>query len=90
MNYKKMTEEIREKSLKIIGLALEINSREKNTVILKFFGHTNEFEISIFYNGWTSEAKEDFFKGYYLDLLTTEEKKDLDRIIEKLEELKEA
>ena len=37
-----MKKEIKEKVMKIMDLALEINSREKNTIFVEFSGHTNE------------------------------------------------
>ena len=80
---------VKEKILKIMELGLEVNSREKNTVFIRFSGHCEIFEVSIHSNGWKEGLGADFFKDMFLARLSqreTEEK--LDEIIEELERLK--
>ena len=84
-----LNKEIREKILKIMELGLEVNSREKNTVFIRFSGHCELFEVSIHSKGWKNGVGADFFKDMFLARLSqreTEEK--LDEIIEELERLK--
>ena len=47
-----MKKEIKEKVMKIMDLALEINSREKNTIFVEFSGHTNEICVHAYESGW--------------------------------------
>ena len=47
-----MKKEIKEKVMKIMDLALEINSREKNTIFVQFFGHTNKICVYTYESGW--------------------------------------
>ena len=80
---------VKEKILKIMELGLEVNSREKNTVFIRFSGHCEIFEVSIHSKGWKNGVGADFFKDMFLARLSqreTEEK--LDEIIEELERLK--
>ena len=80
---------VKEKILKIMELGLEVNSREKNTVFIRFSGHCELFEVSIHSKGWKNGVGADFFKDMFLARLSqreTEEK--LDEIIEELERLK--
>ena len=80
---------VKEKILKIMELGLEVNSREKNTVFIRFSGHCEIFEVSIHSKGWKEGLGADFFKDMFLARLSqreTEEK--LDEIIEELERLK--
>ena len=79
---------VKEKILKIMELGLEVNSREKNTVFIRFSGHCEIFEVSIHSKGWKEGLGADFFKDMFLARLSqreTEEK--LDEIIEELERL---
>ena len=80
---------VKEKILKIMELGLEVNSREKNTVFIRFSEHCEIFEVSIHSKGWKEGLGADFFKDMFLARLSqreTEEK--LDEIIEELERLK--
>ena len=52
-----MKKEIKEKVMKIMDLALEINSKEKNTVFVDFSGHTNGLRVQIYENGWKAYEK---------------------------------
>lgn len=84
-----LNKKIREKILKIMELGLEVNSKEKNTVFIRFSGHCEIFEVSIHSKGWKNGVGADFFKDMFLARLSqreTEEK--LDEIIEELERLK--
>lgn len=80
---------VKEKILKIMELGLQVNSKEKNTVFIRFSGHCELFEVSIHSKGWKNGVGADFFKDMFLARLSqreTEEK--LDEIIEELERLK--
>lgn len=87
-----MKKEIKEKVMKIMDLALEINSREKNTIFVEFSGHTNEICIHTYERGWehrreTGEGRKKLSENYlYLDNNGCIEK--LDNLIEKLKEMK--
>ena len=80
-----MKKEIKEKVMKIMNLALEINSREKNTVFVDFSGHTNGLRVQIYKNGWKAYEKPDYNEVCYFELNNANEK--LDETIKKLEEL---
>ena len=80
---------VKEKILKIMELGLQVNSKEKNTVFIRFSGHCELFEVSIHSKGWKNGVGADFFKDMFLARLSqreTEEK--LDEIIKELERLK--
>jgi hypothetical protein len=80
---------VKEKMLKIMELGLEVNSKKKNTVFIRFSGHCELFEVSIHSKGWKNGVGADFFKDMFLARLSqreTEEK--LDEIIKELERLK--
>ena len=81
-----LNEKIREKVLKIMELGLELNSKEKNTVFVEYFGHCYGINTRIYYNGWNKETTKDFEECVYLDLPEAETK--LDKIIKKIKELK--
>ncbi|AMD95615.1 hypothetical protein [Leptotrichia sp. oral taxon 847] len=87
-----MKKEIKEKVMKIMDLALEINSREKNTIFVEFSGHTNEICVHTYERGWehwreTGEGRKKLNESYlYLDKDDCVEK--LDNLIEKLKEMK--
>ena len=46
-----LNKKIREKILKIMELGLEVNSKKKNTVFIRFSGHCEIFEVSIHSKG---------------------------------------
>lgn len=80
---------VKEKILKIMELGFEVNSREKNTVFIRFSGHCEIFEVSIHSKGWKEGLGADFFKDIYFGSWSENEaRKKLDEIIEKLEKLK--
>ncbi len=80
---------VKEKILKIMELGLEVNSREKNTVFIRFSGHCEIFEVGIHSKGWKEGLGADFFKDIYFgNSSENEARKKLDEIIEKLEKLK--
>ena len=84
-----LNKEIREKILKIMELGLEVNSREKNTVFIRFSGHCELFEVSIHSKGWKNGVGADFFKDiYFSSSPENETRKNLDEIIKELERLK--
>ena len=80
-----MKKEIKRKIFEIMNLALEINSREKNTVFVDFSGHTNGLRVQIYENGWKAYEKPDYNEVCYFELNNANEK--LDETIKKLEEL---
>ena len=87
-----MKKEIKEKVMKIMDLALEINSREKNTVFVDFSGHTNGLQVQIYEKGWeywreNGEGRKKLNESYlYLDNDNCVEK--LNNLIKKLKEMK--
>ncbi len=87
-----MEKEIKRKIFEIMDLALEINSREKNTIFVEFSGHTNEICVHTYERGWehrreTGEGRKKLSENYlYLDNNGCIEK--LDNLIEKLKEMK--
>ena len=87
-----MKKEIKEKVMKIMDLALEINSREKNTIFVEFSGHTNEICVHAYESGWehwikTGERRKKMNESYlYLDKDGCVEK--LNNLIKKLKEMK--
>ena len=87
-----MKKEIKEKVMEIMDLALEINSREKNTIFVEFSGHTNEICVHNYESGWehwrkTGEGRKKMNESYlYLDKDDCIEK--LNNLIKKLKEMK--
>lgn len=87
-----MEKEIKRKIFEIMDLALEINSREKNTIFVEFSGHTNEICVHNYEKGWehrreTGEGRKKLSKNYlYLDNDDCIEK--LNNLIKKLKEMK--
>ena len=83
-----LEKEIREKIVKIMELSLEKTARNKNTIFVKFSGHSECLEIDIHKKGWQPK-KADFNKIWFLCNHTTEENIEmLNEIIKKIEELK--
>ena len=83
-----LEKEIREKIVKIMELSLKKTARNKNTIFVKFSGHSECLEIDIYKKGWQPK-KADFNKIWFLCNHTTEENIEmLDKIIKKIEELK--
>lgn len=84
-----LNKKIREKILKIMELGLEVNSKKKNTVFIRFSGHCEIFEVSIHSKGWKQGVEADFFKDiFFSNSPENEARKNLDEIIEKLEKLR--
>ncbi|MGP1428951.1 MAG: hypothetical protein ACTTJX_01810 [Fusobacterium sp.] len=84
-----LNKEIIEKIKKIMELGLEINSRKKNTIFIRFSGHCEILEVVIHSKGWENGLGADFFKNIYFTLSSKNEVIEiLDEIIEKLEKLK--
>lgn len=87
-----MKKEIKRKIFEIMDLALEINSREKNTIFVEFSGHTNEICVHNYESGWehwrkTGEGRKKLSENYlYLDKDDCIEK--LNNLIKKLKEMK--
>ena len=84
-----LNKKIREKILKIMELGLEVNSKKKNTVFIRFSGHCEIFEVSIHSKGCKNVLGADFFKDiFFSNSPKNEAIKILDEIIEKLEKLR--
>ena len=87
-----MKKEIKRKIFEIMNLALEINSREKNTIFVEFSGHTNEICAKVYEKGWeywreNEEGRKKLNESYlYLDKDDCVEK--LNNLIKKLNEMK--
>lgn len=87
-----MKKEIKEKVIEIMNLVLELNSRNKNTIFVEFFGHTNEICVHAYESGWehwrkTGEGRKKMNESYlYLDNDNCIEK--LNNLIEKLKKMK--
>ena len=81
---------VKELILKIMERALEINSKQKNTIFIRYSGHVDGFEIEIYKNGWKEYKKEDYSKCIYMCNRTSEENlKELTKIIKELDKIKE-
>lgn len=87
-----MKKEIKEKVMKIMNLALELNSKRGNTIFVQYFGHTNEICAQVYEKGWeywreNGEGRKKLNESYlYLDKDDCVEK--LNSLIKKLEEMK--
>lgn len=82
-----LDKDIREKIVKIMGLGLEVNSREKNTVFVNFSGHCDFLGVEIDYDGYDKRNEWKNFKKL-LSLNLESDVKELDVIIEELERLR--
>ena len=81
-----LDKDIREKIVKIMGLGLEVNNREKNTVFVNFSGHCDFLGVEIDYDGYDERNKGKNLKKL-LGLNLESDVKELDVIIEELERL---
>jgi len=86
---------IKEKILKIMSLALEINPPEiedigqkKTAVFVYWSPHCNLLDVAIYLNGWNSNKNCNEHFCVYFD--QKEADGDLDAIIKRLEEIKES
>ena len=80
----------RELILKIIEKALEINSRQKNTIFINYYGHVNTISIQIHTNGWKENEDPDYSKNIYIDNRPYKQnKEELQEILNKLDKIKE-
>lgn len=76
--------------LRIIEKSLEVNSREKNTVFINYYGHVNSISIQIHTNGWKENEHPDYSKNLYLDNRPYKQnEKELNEILEYLDKIKE-
>ena len=71
--------------MKIMKLALEKNSIEKNTVFVDFSGHTNGLRVQIYENGWKAYENPDYNEICYFEHNNANEK--LDELIKRIKEL---
>lgn len=53
--------------LQICFLSLDITKKSKSDVFLNYSGHTNQFDIKIYINGWEKEKEWDYEEVIYLD-----------------------
>lgn len=80
----------KELMLKIVERALEINSRQKNTIFINYFGHVDSLGIQIHTKGWKEGQKPDYSKNVYMGIQSPEnDKKELQEILNKLDKIKE-
>ena len=70
-----------------MGLGLEVNSRERNTVFVNFSGHCDFLGVEIDYDGYDERNKGKNLKKL-LGLNLESDVKELDVIIEELERLR--
>lgn len=71
--------------LKIMQIGLMINSREKNTVFINYYGHVNLLRIGVHKEGWNNNEKESYSKEIYLERENIET--ELKSVIKDLREL---
>lgn len=78
----------RELILKIIEKALEINSRQKNTVFISYYGHTDSISVQIHTRGWKEDEYPDYSKNIYMgNRPYKQNKKELEEVLDKIKEL---
>ena len=76
--------------LQIIKKSLEINSREKNTVFINYYGHVNAFEIRIHLKRWEKNESPNYSRTIFMDNHNTENnERDLREVLEYLNKIKE-
>lgn len=76
--------------LKIMKEALEINSRQKNTIFISYYGHTDAFGIQIHKKGWKRNEHPDYSRDIYMSIQDkNQNKKELVEILEYLNKIKE-
>ena len=76
--------------VKIVEKALEINSREKNTVFIIYYGHVDSLNISIHTNGWKENESPDYTKNIYMGNRPYKQNaEELQEILNKLDKIKE-
>lgn len=76
--------------VKIVEKALQINSRQKNTIFIHYSGHVDGFEIEIYKKGWKEYKNPDYSKDIYMCNRTSEEnQKELTEILQELDKMKE-
>ena len=80
-----LNKETQKKIMKIMKLALEKNSIEKNTVFVDFSGHTNGLRVQIYENGWKAYEDPDYNEICYFEHNNANEK--LDELIKRIKEL---
>lgn len=80
-----LNKETQKKIMKIMNLALEKNSKEKNTVFVDFSGHTNGLRIQIYENGWKAYEKPNYNEVCYFEFNDANEK--LNELIKRIKEL---
>nr|DAY35588.1 MAG TPA: hypothetical protein [Caudoviricetes sp.] len=80
-----LNKETQKKIMKIMKLALEKNSIEKNTVFVDFSGHTNGLRVQIYENGWKAYENPDYNEICYFEHNNANEK--LDELIKRIKEL---
>ena len=61
--------------LKIMKTALEINSRERNTIFITYYGHINSLTVQIHTKGWEKNKYPDYSKDIYMNNMNLEQNK---------------
>lgn len=86
---------IKEKIMKIMSLALEINppeikdiGKKKTAVFVNWLPHCNYLEIRVYLNGWDCHKDYDEYFDVFLHRKDADDK--LDEIIKRLEEINES
>lgn len=87
-----LNNKIQKKIVKLMELALKVNSKEKNTIFINFFGHCESINVQIYKNGWKYKKEADYKKDIHLlsssdKSLRKESEKALDETILEIEEL---
>lgn len=52
--------------LKIVLLGLRINSRERNTIFISYYGHVDLLRVDVHTEGWEKNIYPDYTKEVYL------------------------
>lgn len=87
-----LSNKIQKKIVKLMELALKVNSRDENCIFISFSGHCECINIQIHKNGWIAEEEADYRKDIYhlnsdIEILKKESEKALDETILEIEEL---
>lgn len=75
--------------VKIVEKALQINSRQKNTIFIRYSGHVDAFKIEIYKKGWAEGREASYSKSIYMSNRTSEEnQEELTKILDELNKIK--
>ena len=83
-----MEEKVIDKILEVQALCLKINSREKNTCFLSYYGHSDMLSLSVYERGWFMGIRNS--KKFITYLYKGKEAIiDMDKMIKYLKEIKD-